>query len=469
MKHVFFTLLLLPTLAFGADGELPESVRAILNKRDIPAAAVSVYAVDLEDGEVMLDWQRDTSRNPGSAIKLLTTLVGIDLLGPAYTWETNLFFQGEVSEGVLDGNLILEGRGDPFMVTERVWQMLRQLKRQGITDIRGRLVIDDHFFQVMPTDPGAFDGQPLRAYNVIPNALLMNFKSVRYWFSPHEDGRRVRIQPDPLLENLRIVNQLRVEPGPCRGYQRGIAVNANPTHDEINFSGRFPAGCRAYAMDRSALSHNEYAYGLFVGLWHELGGTLQGGWQNGRAQEDAEPDMTFDSVPLTEVIDRINKYSNNVMARQLLHTLSAEINGVPGTQAGGVAVVEDWLATHDLGDPSFVMANGAGLSRDTRMTAAQLVGLLGYAWQQTYMPEYVSSLALSGMDGTMRRRFDAAYLDGHAHLKTGSLDHVSTIAGYLQSASGKRYAVAVLVNYEDAHRGPGNEIQEAVMRWLYQQ
>jgi D-alanyl-D-alanine carboxypeptidase/D-alanyl-D-alanine-endopeptidase (penicillin-binding protein 4) len=178
--------------------------------------------------------------------------------------------------------------------------------------------------------------------------------------------------------------------------------------------------------------------------------------------------LSFSSLPLADIITYVNKHSNNVMARQLLLTLSAEVLGSPGTEEGGREVVADWLVDRGIETPQLMFTNGAGLSRDTRISAQDMAALLEFAWRQPYMPEFVSSMSLAGRDGTTRRRFDDAGLDGSAHLKTGSLDHVTTIAGYLQARSGRRFAVVTMQNYQDIHRGPGQEVQEAVLRWAYE-
>jgi len=460
-----FLLCFLPQAALTS--ELPLPVKSVLNYRKLPHDSLSMYVQDLDSGETILRWQDDVPRNPGSTIKLLTTLVALDVLGPTYRWKTNIYALGEIENGTLTGNLLIEGRGDPFLVTERVWQLLRQVRQNGIRKIDGDLLIDDSYFDIVNHDAAAFDRQPLRAYNVAPNALLMNYKTVRYWFEPDHDGKRVRVSLDPPLENVSVDNRLSLVAGACRGFQRGISVSANEAIDKITFSGNFPAGCKRYAMSRSVLSHNDFVYGLFMSLWRESGGEFKGGWKNQLAPEDAEPLISFRSLPLADIITRVNKHSNNVMARQLLYTLSAEILGEPGTEAGGRIVVGDWL--HDKGFEFSELAfdNGAGLSRDVRMTARDFGAMLRFAWQQPYMPEYASSLSLSGLDGTLSNRMDGP-LKGLAHLKTGTLDHVSAIAGYLQSQSGRRFAVVVMQNEKDIHRGYGEEVQESLLRWLYE-
>jgi serine-type D-Ala-D-Ala carboxypeptidase/endopeptidase (penicillin-binding protein 4) len=451
----------------AATDALPAPVAAVLSHRQLPPDSLSLFVRDLTTDEVVLRWNESVPRNPASTIKLLTTLVALDMLGPTYRWHTDVYAMGDVEDGRLHGDLLLRGGGDPYLVTERVWQMLRRVRQAGIRDIDGDLLIDDSYFVVTQSDPAAFDGQPLRAYNVAPNALMMNFKVVRFWFEPDRDGSRVLVRPDPPLPNLQIVNQLTTRPGPCRGYQRGIAISANDAIDRISFSGRFPAGCDQYAMDRTVLSHNAFVYGEFVSLWRESGGGFGGGWKNVVTPADAEPIVEFESLPLADVIARINKYSNNVMARQLLYTLSAAVLGPPGVEAGGRKVVRDWLTAHGLTAGALDYENGAGLSRDTRITARDLEALLDFAWQQPYMPEFVASLSLSGLDGTLSKRLDDGALAGVAHLKTGSMDDVTAVAGYLQARSGHRYSVVALQNYSDVHRGPGDEVQEALLNWLY--
>lgn len=471
MRYLCVSLLLASSMCHGAalaaEEELPAGVRSALEVRQVPQDSLSIHIEDVDTGEVVLAWLPEEPRNPASTMKLLTTLVALDVLGPAYRWKTDIYALGEIRDGSLEGDLLLKGHGDPFLVTERVWQMLRGIRQSGIDSISGDLLLDDSYFDIGEYDPAAFDKQPLRAYNVAPNALLMNFKVVRYWFEP--DGQSVSVRLDPQLGNLSVDNRLKLVPGYCGGYQRGITVTNNGENDQVTFSGRFPNGCKRYAMDRTVLSHNEFAYGLFASLWRESGGTLEGGWRKAVAPEDMEPVFTFESPSLTEMIASVNKHSNNVMARQVLYTLAAEVLGPPGTEAGGREVIGKWLSDNELKPADLAVANGAGLSRESRITAVDMASLLRFAWQQPYMPEYVASMSLTGLDGTLSRRFRGSELVGKAHLKTGSLDHVTAIAGYLQARSGRRFSVVVLQNFEDIHRGPGEEVQEALLRWLYEQ
>ena len=461
-------MVVMPMLGL-CDSVLPPGIHSSLNLRKVPDSSLSIYVENLDTGEPVLSWNEDVPRNPASVIKLLTTLVALDVLGPAYTWKTEAYLLGETDGSVLDGDLLLKGYGDPFLVTTRVWQMLREIRQKGISRITGDLLIDDSYFDVPYHDPAKFDREPLRAYNVAPNALLMNFKVVRYHFEPDLESATVSIRVDPPLENLRIENRLKLAQGRCRGYQRGITITPNETVDHMVMSGQFPSGCKSYSMHRAVLSHNEFAYGLFKNIWQESGGVFSGGLRNIVKPDDIEPFLVFESLPLADIISKVNKHSNNVMARQLLFTLGAERLVVPGTEEGGRQVIEDWLKSRQLGSAKLKLDNGAGLSRDSRISARNLGEILRYAWQSPFMPEYLSSLSLSGLDGTLMRRFRDDPLTGKAHIKTGRLDHVTAIAGYLQSRSGARYSIVALQNHTDVHRGPGEEVQAALLRWLYEQ
>ena len=139
--------------------------------------------------------------------------------------------------------------------------------------------------------------------------------------------------------------------------------------------------------------------------------------------------------------------------------------GAPGTRANGVAAVRELLAARGIDDDSLMLQNGAGLSRDERASMQFLVDLLRAAYRSPYAPEFIASLSLGGLDGTTRGRFDASPAAGVMHLKTGRLDHVSAVAGYVRAANERTYVVAVVMNSEDAHRGPGQELEEAVLRY----
>jgi len=471
---------LIGAAAFAAHaGELPPEIERVLTGHGIAPTEVSIVVQAVDDDKPLLSHLAEVPRSPASVMKVVTTWSALEYLGPAYTWPTEVYFLGPFDGRKLDGDLGLKGYGDPYLVVEEVWKLLRTLRRMGLTEITGDLVLDDSHFAIDEPEPGAFDGQPYRTYNVVPNALLMNFKAVQFQFMADPAHGRVNVATEPTLTNLEIDNNLALVDGPCRGYQAGISFNhAEPESlERVVLDGQFSRRCNVYGMGRTVLQHDTFAFGLFSSLWKEVGGSFGGKLRKAQmpleTAADATPALTpalvWRSKPLGEIVRSINKNSNNVMTRQLLYTLGAEVAGAPGTRANGVEAVRELLTARGLNVDSLMLQNGAGLSRDERASMQFLVDLLRAAYRSPYAPEFIASLSLGGLDGTTRGRFDAAPTAGVMHLKTGRLDHVSAVAGYVRAANGRTYVVAVVMNSEDAHRGPGQELEEAVLRFTLAQ
>jgi D-alanyl-D-alanine carboxypeptidase/D-alanyl-D-alanine-endopeptidase (penicillin-binding protein 4) len=479
-------LLFCAGIAGPAAAELPTRVEQIARALDVDPAEISVWVQAVEEDEPLLVHLPDVARTPASTLKLVTTFAALQGLNPAYRWRTEAYALGPLEAGVLKGDLLLRGYGDPYLVAEEYWKLVGGIHGEGIDRIEGDLVFDTSYFALPEEDEGAFDGRPDRVYNVTPHPLLVNFNAARFEFAPAADGRRVEVDVDPALPDLELDNRLRLADRGCSGYQRGVALNVvdgEAERDRVMLEGRFPAGCDLYAMTRTVLRPESYAFGLFDVYWRQLGGDLDGRWRLGElppgvVPEDEETGIpvpsesdalvhVHTSPPLGEVIRLVNKHSNNVMTRHLHLTLGAERFGVPATPEKGDAAIAEVLERHGIDTEGLVIDNPSGLTREARVTARQFGQLLRAAWDAPFMPEFVSSLAIVGLDGTARGRLRGRRAVGRMHVKTGTLDEVSAIAGYVHAASGTRYAVAVLVNGPLAHRGPGVEIQDAVLQWVF--
>jgi D-alanyl-D-alanine carboxypeptidase/D-alanyl-D-alanine-endopeptidase (penicillin-binding protein 4) len=411
------------------------------------------------------------ARNPASAIKLVTTFVALDVLGPGYVWGTDAYVDAPIEKGRLTGDLYLKGGGDPFLVTERFWSFLRGLRDAGLRDIDGELVLDESFFDVGPVDPAAFDAKPHRSYNVAPNALLLNFNATRFLFFPEPGGDRVRIVADPPSATLQIDNALEPSPGACQAAKYHIRMHVEEVSSggRVRFSGPYPQGCGRHELTRVVSAPTPYVFGVFKSLWSEMGGSISGGVRLGKVPAGARRFFRTTSRPLAEQIRGINKFSNNVMTRQLFLTLGAHHDGVPGTEDKGRRAVSEWLRNAGFDTRQLYIDNGAGLSRDTRVDAQTLGEFLLAAYESPYMPEFISSLPLAAIDGSMKRRFNGEALQGRLHIKTGLLDHVRTMGGYVSSKSGKTFVVVALHSHPGVHKTAGTLVQDSLLRWVYEQ
>ncbi len=455
----------------GNPERLPSSVQKILKKHRISRNSLSVYVHKVSDNNPLLSWKPEKARNPASTIKLLTTYVALEELGPAYTWKTEAYLNSPVVSGVTKDDLYLKGYGDPYLVTEYFWRLLRGLRKKGLEHVGGDLVLDLSYFKNEETDPSEFDGRPYRSYNVAPAALMLNFQSIHFRFQPDPVTRSVRIiaDPDP---GIRIDNKIRLTTGRCsRKWKRRLNMKVINQREKsaVRFSGRYSESCGDQMFYRVVTEAADYVYGVFRNLWSEQGGYLGGGLRQEVVPQDASLFYRSQSLALSDIIRSINKYSNNVMTRQLVLTLGAEKLGAPGSTEKGIKVVKTWLADNDFNFPELVLENGAGLSRDARITAPHMGQLLLSAYHSAYMPEFVSSLPISGHDGTLRGRFKGTELEGRLHIKTGLLDGVRGMAGYVLDKNNQRWVVVSLHNHRKAPFRAGKEIQEALLQWVYAQ
>lgn len=461
----------LTTLAFAslsltalADG-LPPNVLKALKAAQIPAANVAVVVHPVDASAPLVAHNARQSMNPASVMKLLTTYAALDLLGPAYTWKTTVWTESTPVDGKLDGNVYLRGSGDPRFTIEHLWGLLRQLRVRGIQQINGDVVLDRTAFNVPAIDPGAFDDKPMRPYNVGPDGLLLNFRALRFTLLP-DNGKPSVLMETP-SEGLRIDNQLRAGNGDCgSNWKDFVNVRLIPENNgnRLEFTGTYPALCGEKALNLSPLPADTQASGLIRALWKELGGSLNGQVRGGNVPIGAKLLAQHESAPLADAVRDINKFSNNVMARQVFLTLGND--SAPATAERSKQRIGDWLAARNLRFGELVLDNGSGLSRLERISADSLNRLLLDAWKNPVMPEFVSSMPIVGIDGTMKKRLNSSDATGRAHIKTGTLDGVKAASGYALDALGRRYAVTFLINHPKAQAG--SAAIDALLVWVAQ-
>jgi D-alanyl-D-alanine carboxypeptidase/D-alanyl-D-alanine-endopeptidase (penicillin-binding protein 4) len=446
---------------------LPPELARALAQTNLPSSAVSVVVEELDSSRRVAALNSATPRNPASVMKLVTTYSALEGLGPAYTWRTELLALPQHwpgPDGAMRGPLYLRASGDPILKMEDVWAMLRDLRLHGVTRLP-ELVVDRSLFGDVRIDTGAFDGDAARPYNASPDTWMVGFGAVRLMFLPDPAQRRWRVVTDPVLPNVRVEGAPVWSDVACPG---SPSVQADPVVDArgvtLRLSGTVSGDCGEFSIYRIAQPQADHASAVLRKLWEEMGGTIDGPVRMGVVPPGVMPLASHESPALSEVIRDINKRSNNVMARQLLLTLGAANTTGGATQRDGAAAVHAVLQAHGMEFPELVVDNGSGLSRNGRVAADSLAKLLDTAWHSPVMPEFMSSLSISGTDGTVRRRLRTSSTLGMAHLKTGTLRDVRAIAGYVLASSGKRYLVVGLVNHEEAARAA--PFLDALVAWV---
>jgi serine-type D-Ala-D-Ala carboxypeptidase/endopeptidase (penicillin-binding protein 4) len=460
MPRLFKPFVLLLALAPVAGGAaLPDQVAKGLRDARVPEGSVSILVQELGARRPVLALNPGATRNPASVMKLFTTYAALELLGPAFRWKTEAYQDGP--------DLVLKGYGDPKLNYESFWMLLRALRGRGLAELRGDVLLDRSFFAPVADEP--FDHDTYRPYNVRPDALLVNFKSLRVSFLPQPERGTVRLVVEPLLPGLEVVNALKLSEGSCpegRAFRDLIQASFQPRPPRAAFTGLYPASCEERELNVALHNPEDYVSGMIRGLWREMGGSWSGAALDGVVPPLARLFYVHESEPLSEIVRDINKYSNNVMARQLYLTLAAEMAGLPGRSENAAAPIRQWLEQKRIGAPELRLENGSGLSRLERISPANMAALLQAAWRSAVMPEFVSSLPVVATDGTMRKRMRGERIAGNAHIKTGLLADARTIAGYVLDRSGKRHAVVMFINHPAAPHA--DAAHEALLNWVYE-
>lgn len=477
LKHlIILSLILLNVTALPAfSGNLPASVEQALQRTGVPVSAVGVYAHEIGAHQPILAVNADVAMNPASVMKLVTTFAGLELLGPAFTWQTVIYAHGMLESGVLKGDLVIKGYGDPKLDLENFWSLVYRLRQTGLQKITGNLVLDHSHYDIPREDPGAFDGQPYRTYNILPEALLINYRTTTLHLMPQPSSNTVRVVADPASDSLFLQNNLKLTRNRCGDWRHLLDADIyldqnNSSQVIVKLNGNYSLHCGKRSYPLGLHDSSMYTFDLFKRFWEQQGGEFHGSVVvDDEAPSGLTPLKVYESPPLAEIIRGINKFSNNIAARQLYLTLgtasAAFHNPPPATLAKSEQVIKQWLASRQLHFHELVIENGSGLSRKERISANHMGKLLLAAFQSPVMPEFIASMPIAAVDGTMRDRLAGTAVSGLAHMKTGALNNVRALAGYMLDQSGRRIAVVFFVNHANA--ASARTAMDKLVQWLY--
>ena len=432
--------------AEGSSG-LPADFAAAFERAGVQPHQMSIWFGAADSTDARFHWLPETPRNPASVLKVVTTAQALEQLGPGYRWTTRAWAEGPLSRGTLRGRLVIEGGGDPRLRRGDLRPLLEQVRATGIRRIDGDIVIDRSAFDLPTHDPGAFDSQPQRAYNVGADALLVDFDVQSVNTRVDRAGGRVHAWLEPALDGVSLDNRLRVANSDCGDWRLRPLMQILEERDDrkaVRLEGEVPAACEMASIDIAPITGPEYTRRMLLQTWRELGGSLSGKVIEGRLSYGMRLVGSIGSAPLADLIRDINRFSNNVMADHLWLSAGAQAAGWPATRDKATDATRAWLAAVGADDPETLIDSGSGLSRRTRISAEQLHGVLHHMARSPLFPEFAASLPIAGADGTAAR----TRVQAHARLKTGSLNGVRAAAGYVRDRDGKWLSLVVML--EDA-------------------
>ena len=424
---------------------LQQALDQILARTPLHAARASIFVASLDSGQVLFAHDPDTLLNPASNVKLFTTAAVLARLGPEYRFDTEIYTDASPANGTVRA-LYVKGKGDPTFVTERLWGLAGEIAHRGVRLVRGDLLVDDGFFDGQREGPGYDQERGDRSYLAPVGALSLNFNVVAIHVAAGARvGDRGRVEVEPPSDYVEVENRTRTVRGSGRRRVTPSSIRLPNGRQRIFVDARLPLGGRDQVFYRKIEDPPTYFGHTLKRLLELRGVKVTGQVKRATVPPSARLLLAVQSEGLGDVVRKLDKTSNNFVAEQLLKTLGAEKKGPPGTWPKGIEAVEDYLAEAGIPRGSYVMKNGSGLNDTNRFSARQAVTLLRDVWRRfPIMADFVAALPVAGKDGTTRWRMEST--EGRLRAKTGTLDGVTSLSGFVETAARERLVFSILVN-----------------------
>jgi len=440
-------------------------IASLINQHHFNRGNVAVYIKETGKNRVVASLNIDKEMVPASVIKVYSTYAALLELGYGYRWPTKFYYTGKLQNGVLYGNLVVKGFGDPTLRTADISRIVAALKARGIRKIKGNIVIDRSYFTVPRRDSSHFDKNIYSAYNAMPDALMFNQHLSRFSIVPRNGKHQV--QKSIPGNSYRVANTIRSVSGSCKGSRSwpSIHIDHGSNTPVLRVSGTLSKHCRKRSFTYIITKPYKEFYEALRGEIKRSGIAYSGRMKVSRVPAGAKLLYTHYSAPLEKIISITAKKSNNLFARHLLLTLGAKIYGAPANLDKGRRAVRQILNRYRLLDtPRCHIDNGCGLSRISKITARSMARVLDHAYK-SYGKRWMQTLSIAGVDGTIKKRFRYTTVKNRAWMKTGTLNNAKNIAGYVKSKSGKLYTVVILTNGKRA-RWQGASLENGIIKWL---
>ena len=451
--------------SFAMSQVLPSYINSAINKYKFRKSDVAVYIKETGKNRIVASLNIDKEMVPASVIKVYSTYAALLELGYDYRWPTKFYYTGRLQRGILYGDIVVKGFGDPTLRTSDLRSIVAAIRSKGIRKIEGNIIIDRSYFTVPKRDSSHFDKNIYSAYNAMPDALMFN-QHLSKFSIVYKNGHHRVVKSIP-GESYRVSNSIRSVNGSCKGKRSwpSISISHSTSTPVLKISGTLSKRCRKRTYTYIITKPYKEFYYAFVRELKKSGIRFHGKMRVSKVPNGAKLIFTHYSAPLEKIISITAKKSNNLFARHLLLTLGAKIYGAPANlDKGRRAVVQILNRYHLLDTPRCHIDNGCGLSRISRITARSLANVLDHAYKG-YGKRWMKTLSIAGTDGTIRRRFRNTSVKNRAWMKTGTLNNAKNIAGYVKNRSGKLYTVVILTNGKRA-RWYGAKMQNDIIKWL---
>ncbi|MFQ5793179.1 MAG: D-alanyl-D-alanine carboxypeptidase/D-alanyl-D-alanine-endopeptidase, partial [Acidobacteriota bacterium] len=404
--------------------------------------AIGVMVQSAETGETLYTHNSSTAFVPASGMKLVTMAAALHYLGSHHRFETRLLVDGPIESGVLRANLYLKGTGDPTLGGADLDQITSALAHAGIREIDGNLILDDSFFDDR-AHGASYNKERLRRGLPIQSALCYNANVVELRARPAEKSGARALLFDGGYGYFKVINRVKTA---SRG--RPWLRIRKRRNNRVVVSGRVIAGGEERIGRVAATDPPAYLASAFVGKLGEGGIAFHGRVERRQAESSRLRTLyVHRSARLIQILELLGKESSNFAAEQILKALGAHRWGEPGSFDAGARALDEYLLGLGLSKDEFRIKDGSGLSYDNRLSPAVLARVLEELFHTPEVrTEFLCSLAVGGVDGTLRRRFRNERHMGRILAKTGSLSGTSSLSGFAFSPRRGLVLFSIIMN-----------------------
>ena len=443
---------------------LPQGIEEIISKSTIPKDDISIYIKEVGNStNVIASLYENRRRTPASVIKVLSTYAAILKLGFNYRFPTQFYSNGSIKNGILHGDLIIKGFGDPTLSVKNLEEMVNNIYLHGIRKIEGNIVIDRSFFNIGSKDSSKFDENPYSPYNAMPDAMMFNERVSTICVTPNKNS----VIKKTVDESYTLINKIKPVNKPCRGRYSwpGIKIDKSKVMPLVMLQGKISKQCGPRNICKVITKPYKSFYYALKEKLKIKGISIDGKLQLAKVPMSAHILFTHYSQSLEKIISKTAKQSNNLYARHLLLFLGAKQYGAPATLEKGRKAIEAILKNEGIsGFENVKIDNGCGLSRTAKITAKLLSDIFDNAYAH-YGQRWMDTLSIAGVDGTIKKRFRGTIVKNRAWMKTGTLKRVKNISGYVKSKEGKLYTVVILVNTKQGN-WRASALENEIIKWL---
>jgi len=444
---------------------LGKEIKAILHNSCLKNGSAGIKVFSLTKGDVVFQKNSSQFFIPASNIKLLTTAVALKVLGGEYQFLTTVSTDGEIKKGVLNGNIYLKGFGDPRLVSEELWMIVKSIRNRGIKRINGNIIADDTFFDDKLKGVGVRKNGGPEPYNARVSALSLNFNTVTVYVNPAKKvGARPIVTVDPPTKYIKVSNKAKTT---ARGRNYNIVAGRvkKNGHDTVFINGSIKTP--GYHVYLNVSDPTLYTITVFKEFLEKEGIIIKGTISIAKQPEEVKKLVIHKSRPLSLIIQDMNKISNNFISEQVLKTVGAERFGVPGTTRKGLDLVNQLMETLGHLPSSYSVVDGSGLSKQNSLSPDQIIDVLKNMYYDfSVRAEYVASLGIMGIDGSLKKRLNEFQKRRYIRAKTGTLNGASSLSGYVGAEGGEELAFSMLINSRKCSWDNNNKIQNRIVEKL---